>query len=172
MWENVHPVFGDGIRTHDLQDMSLLSPITTRPGLPPTWVVIIILGYFVAKSQRPRTYLSCSSIHLSVYNTPGSLYRVHFKGPRILFIAIVSMQKRTALWCWKWPLCQGYQESLHLGNQRFYFHPNNLFGVLNFLLYFDVGHKQISQALSGCNYSNTLAYSCMIVTKLRAKEYG
>ena len=28
MWKNVHPVYGAGIRTHDL-------PITTRPGLPP-----------------------------------------------------------------------------------------------------------------------------------------
>ena len=31
--ENGHQVYGAGIRTHDLQNMSLL--LTTRPGLPP-----------------------------------------------------------------------------------------------------------------------------------------
>ena len=33
MWKNVHPVYGAGIRTHNLRNVSL--PITTRPGLPP-----------------------------------------------------------------------------------------------------------------------------------------
>ena len=39
MWKNVHPVYGAGIRTHDLWNES--PPITTRPGLPPlTWALI------------------------------------------------------------------------------------------------------------------------------------
>ena len=32
--KNVHPVYGDGIQTHDLQNFES-PPITTRPGLPP-----------------------------------------------------------------------------------------------------------------------------------------
>ena len=32
--KNVHAVYGPGIWTHNLQNLSLL-PLTTRPGLPP-----------------------------------------------------------------------------------------------------------------------------------------
>ena len=35
MWKNVHPVYGAGIRNQDLQNMSLLDPITTKPGFSP-----------------------------------------------------------------------------------------------------------------------------------------
>ena len=38
MWKNAHPVYGAGIRTHDLQDMSLL-----RPYLPPFGLNFILL---------------------------------------------------------------------------------------------------------------------------------
>ena len=38
---NVHPVYGAGIRTHDLQNMS------TRPGLPPINIVILSTNTFL-----------------------------------------------------------------------------------------------------------------------------
>ena len=39
--KNVHPIFGAGIQTHDLLNMS--PPITTRPGLPPNSAYVIII---------------------------------------------------------------------------------------------------------------------------------
>ena len=41
--KNVHPIFGAGIQTHDLLNMS--PPITTRPGLPPNSAYVIIIIY-------------------------------------------------------------------------------------------------------------------------------
>ena len=40
MWKNVHPVYGTGIRTHDLQNVSLL-PLPLDQGSRP----IMVLSY-------------------------------------------------------------------------------------------------------------------------------
>ena len=42
---HVHPVYGAGIRTHDLQNVSLL-PKTTRPWIPPFILRFVYLSLF------------------------------------------------------------------------------------------------------------------------------
>ena len=73
MWKNVHPVYGAGIQTHDLWNMSLFLQ-TTRPGLLPKQVKILIhrllehqqnkLDRFVCYGDVGCSYLEWSSLFL------------------------------------------------------------------------------------------------------------
>ena len=62
MWKNVHPLYGAGIWTHNIWNMSLL-PSTTRPGLPPSFYIfwthlcIIIYYFMVTKGGYSRQNL-------------------------------------------------------------------------------------------------------------------
>ena len=75
--KNVHPVYGSGIRTHDLWNMS--PPITTRPGLPTpaTTCVLTHASCLANLSGKTMPFFACgvsSVIHPRNPNVPT----VHF----------------------------------------------------------------------------------------------
>ena len=74
MGKNVHPIYGAGIRTQDLQNMS--PPIISRTGLPPIYLDLIVR--IVVHLERSPASANSSTMFNSFSSMKEAKYLITF----------------------------------------------------------------------------------------------